>query len=204
MSDRAEELGDDESSDWRMKRALAAIDRSLEELVTRTERQAGGTAPAEAVESVDLVAIDAGELTDRTELADRPESELEADVARLQAELELVRGELSKRSNMRLEEAVGSVLERRTAVLERRLVAANERNAKLAERRVKVATEAAEARIAAAERAQEREESIRRRTEAARAEAEGRVRAAERRLVEVLTKLERADRGAIRAGGLED
>jgi len=310
MSDRAEEPDDDESSEWRMRRARAAIDHSFEELVKRVEEQVGAvtsTGPAEvgvdrvasrglqpgtgldaalerrvaeAAESIDrrvgemvsvrvrraerrlelqaqaleaalgeeavqarlaaeqieqarsaLAAASATalrELQDAVDgmkelaareqaeptamavdeaaapLADRSESELEAEVARLQTALEAVRAELSRRSIKRLEEAVGSALERRTAALERRLETFTERNAELAEGRVRVAFEAAEARIAAAERAQQREESVRRRTEAARAEAESRVRAAERRLVDVLARLERADRDPIRPARLED
>jgi len=91
-------------------------------------------------------------------------------------------------------EAVAEELERRGAELERRIdeltVAAEQRAAV----HLTAAVAAAGKRLAAVEQAQQREERIRERTAAAEREAAERVREAERRLVDVLGRIEATER----------
>lgn len=120
----------------------------------------------------------------------------------LSAALDRLRGEEAE-ARARLDEDVSRLSGERVAeALEHdlegvltRVEEAGERIAEQGVRRVEAEAEIAVGRLAAADRAQEREEVVRRRIAAAEAEAAERVRAAERRLVEVLDRVARVEPG---------
>jgi hypothetical protein len=169
MADGGEQIDEGDEIERRIASARSAIDKSLQELVARSE-QAAGVPPGEAGAA-------GGVPPPVIEAPSRPVAPPGADPAERRA-VDSVAAEFERRSAA-LEERIGAMI----ADGERRIAA-----------RLTAVVAEAEARLAAVEDAQAREERIRERTAAAEREAEKRVREAERRLVEVLDRVAAAER----------
>ncbi len=165
MANRSEGPDEGDEIERRIASARSAIDKSLQELIARSEAVTG------------IPAAEAGST------GETPPPVIEApsrSVARSGADP----------SERRAVEAIAAEFERRTAALEGRIGAMIADG----EQRIAAVVAEAEGRLAAAEAAQAREERIRERTAAAQREAEERVREAERQLVEVLGRLAAVER----------
>lgn len=107
-----------------------------------------------------------------------------------------LREDLAASASQRAAEEARAELDARSIEIETRLTGIVESAGRQAEERLLDAATIVEDRLTAVDRAQEREELVRRRTAAAENEAERRVQEAEQRLLEVLGRLEPAQRPA--------
>jgi len=194
------------SVEGRLQQAESRLDARAEALEATVARS-GAASPADLDSRIADRLVEAERrFGDRTADVERRLSERagthDTELGVLRGEVRAVREALSQSPagseggaglgvEQRLLEA-SAALDARADELERRLEELSEKAGSEAANRLARGAEAAEARIASAERAAEREEGIRTRIQQAERESEQRVRAAERRLVEVLSQIERA------------
>ncbi len=165
-------------------------------------RRAEAAATAQLARSLDALKAQRVALGDELAAVSRDEQsrrEREIDsslaIARrtLEERMTALRAETERAIEQRAAEAVAAEFDRRSGELERRIETVVAREEERASARIAGTAATASERLAAVDEAQQREERIRERTAAAERDAAERVREAEKRLVDVLGRIDRAE-----------